>query len=452
MYSLIKHPYQQLTKQAFGINIVIFLSLLLSHKNQLFPLSVGVLIIVYLIMLALSKPRKALFLFAGIKLTFDTLWYIELPFAKTLNINLLGLILVPLLISLFNLKISNKSGISLVVMAFLYLLWTIMVRIFNGLTLDFEMIIRASSILFGLIIGLFLLREEKDFNYFIFLLFISTIIPVITSAIQILSGFFNITLFFYKSDTAGLFRPAGLYYDPATTSMVVILSIMSILYLLWSGLIQKCYVKFSYTLLFLGVLTIIAGATRSMIVTLSVIALSFSIIYSWRISNLIIIISMFIVAFYISKPYLDPVIIKTQRDIDRLSAVSDIYAIIDEPSARTIFTGRISLWQDIWARFKGSFLAQNFLGTGQYSNAHSSYFFLLLKIGLLGLFYYLIFNFVLLFGILKSSFTKNGRIIGLVSIMSILLIGFSCSVVTYTSFQYFCYAIAGFIYSQTKKI
>jgi O-antigen ligase len=108
-----------------------------------------------------------------------------------------------------------------------------------------------------------------------------------------------------------------------------------------------------------------------------------------------------------------------------------------------MFTGRVSIWQEIWEKFNSGTSVQRLFGAGLTSNAHSSYFFLLLEIGWLGLIYYIIFHGILLFAFLKRRIQAFSKILAIVSWSSILLIGFSATAVMNTSFQWISYMLIG---------
>ena len=78
------------------------------------------------------------------------------------------------------------------------------------------------------------------------------------------------------------------------------------------------------------------------------------------------------------------------------------HAFTDSKQA-TRFTGRARLWQDIIAEVDASSLAQQVFGTGRNSNAHSTYFFLLLKIGFAGLAFYVVVHVFIIWKMLNRS-------------------------------------------------
>lgn len=437
----------KLLTQIIAMNVVIFLCVLVAPITQVPSIVGGLSIIIFLTLTALVKPRNALLLFIGIKLTFDAFWFLELPFPGLERIGLLGLIVFPFLVSLLGLKLIKQRSYILIIVASIYLLWTLFATILNGNLLNFELVIRQSGMLLGLLIGVVYLKKPEDFDLFLYLIFISTIIPVIASIIQLLFNNLGIAIFYYKFDPTLFYRPAGLYYDPGTIGMVSILSLICNLYLLFSNSVRRKYIKFHYIMLFFSTLTIIVGATRSVLVAMSLIILIIFVRYLKKVPMFIYVLSATFI--FLTKPYIDSAMLKSSKDI---KVVTHLSTLLQNPEYRTMFTGRVGIWQDIWQKFKDADSLQKLFGTGQSSNAHSSYFFLLLQIGVLGLLFYILIHMKILIEVLSSQINKEQRVVAIVALVSILVIGFSLTAVTYTSFQWFIYTIVGAVYPKNNKI
>ena len=140
--------------RVIAVNLLIF-SLILIHKSlPLVSIAGGLGIILYLIVGAFLNSYQTFILFFGIKLTFDGLWFVKVPYLSDFNINLLVLIAVPLLLLIyFGSRAKQKSIQWFIQFAYIYLGWTILVTLLNGLSLNIGLIIRQSGLLFGLLIG-----------------------------------------------------------------------------------------------------------------------------------------------------------------------------------------------------------------------------------------------------------------------------------------------------------
>ena len=88
----------KLVNQALIINVLIFLLILISSYTALPAIIGGISIILYLSARALISPVKTFFLIFGIKLTFDALWMIKLPFPEFEKYRLMDLIIIPALV------------------------------------------------------------------------------------------------------------------------------------------------------------------------------------------------------------------------------------------------------------------------------------------------------------------------------------------------------------------
>ena len=87
---------------------------------------------------------------------------------------------------------------------------------------------------------------------------------------------------------------------------------------------------------------------------------------------------------------------------------------------------------------------QKMFGTGLSSNAHSSYFFLLLQIGWVGLIFYIILHLGIFIEIWRFKRDKLQKTFTILLLSAFLLVGISLTTVIYTSFQWFVYILVGF--------
>lgn len=425
----------KLIRQALMINVFIIISIIASSYSTMPAFIGGILIVLYLSTRALISPVKTFFIVFGIKLTFDALWFVRLPGFE--DYGLLHLFLIPVFVLVFfGPKTARHGPRWPISYAFIYLLWVSLTMVTNNVKFDPELLFRQSGIIIGLLVGYRYLRDTEDFNLLAYLIFISTIVPALASLAQILMGP-DVAIFHYKFDTIREYRYSGLYYDPATTGMVNVLSLGSNLYLLYVGAVKERYRKYHYAFIPLSFLVILSGGTRSIIFTASFILAIFLI---RNVRKTFVIIPLLLIVFFLSQSYIDKVVERSAYDVKRPVQLNQI---LQETEYRTMFTGRIGLWQDIWERVKSGTPFQQLFGSGLSSNAHSSYFFLLLQIGWLGLISYVLSHIFLFMGLLYRNIPKTQKLLALLSLSSILMVGFSASTVAYTSFQWIIYLIVG---------
>lgn len=432
---------RSLIKEAIFFNTGIFCLLIFKPKSAFIPLIGGLIIIVYITFSALRNPVKAVFLFMGIKLTFDALWETE-PFL-VLEIGKLGLLelfIIPVIyLALFGPKIKRETTKLPFICAIVYIAWIILATLLNkDSSLDVSLLGRQSSLLFGLILGMKYIKDLDEFNTVIYLVFCSTIIPVLVSLSQIVIGSsVNLNIFHYKLVDVRDFRYSGLYYDPATMGMISVLSLLCNLYLLRYGIVERKYKLFHLFFILGNILVTLSGGTRS------VISVSLLLVIVFLITNLrkaVFILPLVLLITFISKPYIEGALLKTEMEIPGKLIFREMLL---EPEYRIAFTGRVGIWQDIWERFNAGSILEKLFGSGLSSNAHSSYFFLLLQIGLLGLMFYILFLILLSYEIFKRKISRSLKLVAVFSLISVSLIGLSASTVTYTSFQWIVFFIAG---------
>ena len=159
-----------------------------------------------------------------------------------------------------------------------------------------------------------------------------------------------------------------------------------------------------------------------------------------NIKKTFLILPLLLGVFFLSQPYIDKVVQRSAYDIKR---PVELNQILQETEYRTMFTGRVGLWQDIWEKVKAGNPFQQLFGSGLSSNAHSSYFFLLLQIGWGGLIFYVLYHVLLFKDLFYKKIPKTQKLLAFLALASLLMIGFSASTVAYTSFQWIVYLIVG---------
>jgi len=415
-----------LFRKALVINILIFLLVVLKVYAESYAIIGGIIIVGYIFLKGLSNPWEALFLFLGIKFTFDGLWDVKkFELVGNMSIGLLELMILPVLIwSLFGTKLKSSIPKWPIGLLIVYLVWIFFAMAINDESaLDFNLFIRQSCLLLGLILGLKYIETIEALQTVFYLVFISTIIPVLVAFLQIILGpsidlpFTHVTL----DPTRGE-RIAGIYYDAATMGMVVIISLITNMYMLHSNVAKRKLLVLHYMFIPVSLYVAIAGGTRSIIV----ISLAATVVFIiTNIKKSLFLLPFLLVAIFFSQPYIHQVITKsTKEGVTNVRTIN----IIDETENKYMFSGRVGVWQEVWYRYKSATPMQQIFGTGLSSNAHSSYFFLLLQIGALGLLLYLFYHFLIIKYLLKMNRSTG-------ALFSNLLMGISASTVNYTSFQ-----------------
>lgn len=426
-------------REAFFINILIIILIGVAPASKLLSVTGGFILIFYLLFKSLLSPTKALFLFFGTKLTFDALWFMPIPFQGLDSFKLIDLYILPLLgVIVLGPKLQKQSPKWPLIVSSIYIIWIVFSMVLNDISPDVEIIFRQSGIFLGLFLGLKYLKDQEHFNLFLYLVFVSTVMPIIASVVQLLAGQFDIQLFYYKLEASHFYRPSGLYYDAGTAGMVNIISLLSNAYLLQNNLVKRRYKNIHMLFIPVNFLIIISGGTRSMIVVaFFIIAILFIKHMRQMMKILLLIIGIVIL---LGKSSIDPIVEKSYRDIRKPVEYTEI---LNETDYRTMFTGRVAKWQDIWNKVNEGTMSQKLFGSGMSSNAHSSYFYLLLQIGWLGLIGYIAFNLRLMLDIFNNIKSGTMKTISLLALSAILLIGFSLTTVIYTSFQWLVYLILG---------
>jgi hypothetical protein len=423
------------------INILIFLLVIVKTNAEWIAIIGGLVIIAYIFLKAMSNPKEAMYLFLGIKFTFDSLWEIKIfELAGGSKIGLLELMILPAIFLIF---VGNKMSRSLpkwpVGLSIVYLAWVLFAMLINEGLVDYSSFARQACLLFGLIIGLKYIGTIEDFQTVANLVFLSTVIPVFAAFLQCIPGgvFTGLPFLHFKMDLTRDIRISGLFYDSATMGMILIISLITNLYILQSGLVKRGLRILHVILIPVCIYIAIVGGTRSIII------ISFAVVTLFLLPNLkrtILLLPLIFLAIYFSQPYMDKVFMKNTIEGINKAQVTEM---LNETEYRTMFTGRVGIWQDIWGMHQSGTLGQQLLGTGLSSNAHSSYFFLLLQIGWLGLLFYLFYNFLIFIYLLRLNVPTYFFLTALCFLFSNLLMGISASTVIYTSFQIAVFFIMG---------
>lgn len=426
--------FKSLIKQAMVLNIVIIGILIISKFSTLVGFIIGGLLILHLCNIGVRNPVRLFFLIFGIKFTFDTLWVVK---HEVLPISLMELIFIPFgVLVISGTRIGSQKLKNIVIAVAFYILMILLAMVVNQ-TLDVEIIVRQSGILIGLLMGLKYIKSPRHLNLLFIMIFISTVLPIFLSSLQLIPGLNSLFLFHNKFDTLRLIRPSGLYFDAGTSGMVCIISIFSSIMLLLSGSVRNLLKIINFILMPLSYALIIVGGTRS-IIAIAGLLLAFFI--SRRLRYGIWVAILMGVMIVIFQPYIDRVVSKTSTDVPSMTQVREM---MNDPTNRTMLTGRVGLWQDVWAEFNKRPWTEQLFGTGVSANAHSTYFYLLLQIGWVGILYFIAINLMLLLKIGRLAALTRLKFIGYLSLLSFMLISISLTAVAFTTFQWATYLLVG---------
>jgi hypothetical protein len=394
----------------------------------------GAMMILYLCIIGMNNPGRLFFLIFGIKLTFDTLWVVRY---QGLPINLMELIFIPFgILVISGGRIGSQSLRNIVRAVGVYVILVLIAMVVNQ-TFDLEIVVRQSGMLVGLLMGLKYLKSLRHLYLLFLMIFISTILPILLSSLQLIPSLNTFFLFHNKFDAERLFRPSGLYYDSATAGMVCIISLFANIILLRGSVIRNPMKSLHLIMLLLSFALIIVGGTRSVIAIAGLLLaffLSRRLRYGFWVA---ILVGVAIIAF---QPYFDRVVSKTASDVP---AVTQVREMMNDPTKRTMLTGRVGLWQDVWTEFNRRPWIEQLFGTGVSANAHSTYFYLLLQIGWIGILYFIAINLMLLLKIGRLAALTRLKFIGYLSLLSFMLISISLTAVAFTTFQWATYLLVG---------
>jgi hypothetical protein len=428
------HDLKPLITQAIALNFVIIGILIISKLSSLVALIMGALIILYLSMIGIKNPDRLFLLIFGIKFTFDTLWVVRY---EGMPIGLMELIFIPFGILIISGERIRSHPLRKIIHAVLAYIMLVLIAMIVNQTFDLEIIIRQSGMLVGLLMGLKYLKSPRHLYLLFLMIFISTILPILLSSLQLIPTMNNFFLFHNKFDTERLFRPSGLYYDSATAGMVCIISLFANIILLRSSIIRNPMKSLHFIMLPLSFALIIVGGTRS-VIAIAGLLLAF---FMFRRLRYGFWVALFMgVAIIVFQPYIDRVLSKTSTDVPSVTQVRDM---MNDPTKRTMLTGRVGLWQDVWNEFNKRPWIEQLFGTGVSANAHSTYFYLLLQIGWFGILYFIAINLMLLLKIGRLAALTQLKFIGYLSLLSFMLISISLTAVAFTTFQWATYLLVG---------
>ena len=400
----------------------------------------GVALIAAYGLLALKNPKLAFYVIIGSKLTFDSLWWIPAAIGP---LRLTELVLAPFgLCFLLSVHPKRLPAARTVLLAIAFVGWCFAAQIANG-EIRADMLIRLSGCAVGFLIGLSMIDSRRDVDLMFQLTFLSALVPILASAIQLIAAQFGVSVFFFTLDSVRGIRYSGIYYDAATTGMVMLIAILSSVFLLYSNAIKPRQQLAVYYVMSLAYFVALVGATRSVVAVATVALAAF---FMTRFSRAVRIAPILAVALILGQPYIEKLQKRTMAEFDRSKisfAEIEFDKVLTDTRYSTLMTGRIMVWQHVYRLFQRGSTTQQFLGSAKVTHAHSTYFFLLVYIGIAGTLLYVILNASMVVILLQVKENLDVRNVALIGLVLFLMMGISTTTVTYTSFQWAVYLIIG---------
>lgn len=403
----------------------------------------GLLLLGCMTLAAVKNPKWTIFLIIGVKLTLDLLWWIEPP--KSLPpLRLTELAFIPLAVCLLGGMIRQRTLSNRVAFAGLgFVAWCVAVQLLNSkASFEIEVIVRLSGSLVGFLIGASFIESRRDLDEIARLALISTLIPVGAALLQVVCTFFDTPIFYYTTGSTRGIRYAGLHHDSGALGLVVLVAMLSSVYMLYVETARLTLNRFLQGYVGISLFLIAACGTRSVFFTAAFIVAAFIVT---RFERGIRLLPPIAAALWLGYPYIETMNQKTLREVKhgRLSRSVELGSLLTETRYGTLLTGRIHLWQRVYREHQHGSVFQQLLGSGRTFNSHSSYFFLLLFVGKLGLLYYLGYNLLMLHAIYQSHADNDLRFVAMLGLAVFMIMGISLNTVFYTSFQWMLYLVAG---------
>lgn len=367
-------------------------------------LSIPIVILIYFI----YYPRNALSIFFLLKFTIDLLWNYSLFGFSITPLHIWGILFLLLCIIYY---FQNKPSFlkhPLTHTILILLLLNIISSIWGYINSYFEFFplvaspltlknildwnIRFLSLSASVLFLPLIFNKENDFKFIIKIFVISTIIPNIAGFINYFNTLEKGKIYYDLPYSVTLFpRITSGYHDAAVYAIILFVSISGSFYLILQN--KNNYYKILLSLYFIFSLFMLYN-TYSRTIWLSFIffVLTFFIIkksYWYSIVILIIIILFFI---------LNPVVHKRfEREINYISNKN-----LNNLNIKMTGTGRVGLWQQAYDHYIKLDFVSNIIGTGGSYGSHNQYILWILRNGLVGLIFYLIFLYNIFFLLCKN--------------------------------------------------
>jgi hypothetical protein len=405
-----------------------------------------VVLLLYLMAICIEMPRSAFFIVIGIKFVFDSLWTVDIP--ETEGLKATHLFLVPLCLLAFSKVPIHRGSSKLISLFVIYLAWLFVSSTANGIGFNVELFVRHSIPVFGIVFVSKYMRHWQDLDLLIYVIAIGTLIPLSAILVQYVFMLNGVEILFSKYDAFRGVRISGLYYDAGTSGSIALIALISSSYMiLKKNFLLPGATSIAYIAGFLSVSAALLGETRAIVAIAVVIIVLLILVGSFVLAKpkkILLFVLVLMPALMLFENNIDSMMKKTALDSD-FSGIS-LGEVMSDSRTRTLLTGRVGLWQDIWHDYEKSSLTQKMFGSGKSTNAHSTYFYLLFKIGMLGLIFYLMIHVLMVVNILRNStLAKPIRMAGTVIVFTILALGISLNVTLYTTYQIVLYLLAGSI-------
>lgn len=433
-------------RSVWALNIAILTIFASGRFDPSLGFGLTVVLMLYLMVVCINTPRAAFFIVIGTKFVFDSLWTIDIPGTEGLKVT--HLFLVPLCLLAFSKVPIHRGSLKLISVFVVYLAWLFVSSISNDMGFSVELFVRHSIPVFGIIFVSKYMRHWQDLDLLIYVITIGTLIPLFSILVQYVFMLNGVEILFSKIGALRGIRISGLYYDPATSGSIALISLISSSYMI----LKKNFslpgaMSIAYVAGFLSVSTALLGETRAIVAIAAVIIVMLILVGLFVLAKpkkVLLFVLILMPALMLFENNIETMMRKTALDSD-FSGIS-LEEVMSDSRTRTLLTGRIGLWQDIWHDYEKSSLTQKMFGSGKSTNAHSTYFYLLLKIGLFGLIFYLIIHALMIVNIFRNSVLAMPiRMAGAVIVLTILALGISMNVILYTTYQIVLYLLASSI-------
>jgi O-antigen ligase len=431
------------------LNVMIIGVMLLGHRLPgVAGVAVGVLVI-GLCVKACVQPVPTFFTLIGIKLTYDTLWFLDLPLLSDVA-RPLAIFLAPVLIvCLVGPRLPLGRPTQVTFCAVLYIGWVVCAQVLNEEPLSLEVTTRQAGMLIGLVLGAKYVRSHNALEFLCLLVSISAVLPVLLGLLQF--AFPEAAIFHAKMDALRGNRASGIYYDSGTASTVYLMACLCSAYLLLASRMTGRAKKYVGILLVCGVALIVAGGTLSMLAAMCCALLILGYMGVVRFRNPLVVcvlLPLAMVMLYVVRQasLLNPIQNKVTVEFERLE---EGVRAGDPFANRQMFSGRMGLWQKAWAEFQEAGTLQKLFGLG-ISGSHSTYVHLLVQIGVVGLLLYLSFHGWIVSELMRLPGNDVARTLAILAVLWILLIGVSLTMVWFTSLQWFVYILVGAVLNDSR--
>lgn len=439
-------------RTALVINVLIAIIAAIGIVAPEISFLAAIALIICMSAIGIQDPQKLFFLFFGVKFTLDILWWVS-PTEDKFFLRITDLAFLPVAVcTVMGFIRAQRMNYVVTGLFFLFAIWCTVNQFALADRVDVSIPIKLAGSFLGLTLGQCFLSKRVSLLLIFRLLFLSTLIPTLAGLIQIMADrFADMEIFFVTggdrsrsmASIRGV-RYSGLYYDAGTSGVCALVTVVSSIGVLHSSRLRLGRQLVYFAAISSAIFLMIGGATRS------TLAVSFFVITVFGVFNFrkfLVLLPLLAIPVGFSWDKVDAVLNRSNTEMEMadldLSQGLDPTNLLDNDKYGRLFTGRMGIWQDIYHFHLSRPAVQRFFGTGINTGAHSTYFFLLLYLGSLGLIYYLVIHVVLLTNLFRIQRKNRLRIIAIGCLLAFLALGMSLDTVKYTSIQWICYLIVG---------